>query len=345
VTPPAVVVGVGWVAGLAAIRSFGRARIPVLAVDDRRSALGFRSRYAQPRVAPSREGGEYVQFLAGLGAGVVFPTHDDDLETIARHRESLAFTCPFPGWDVLGAAQDKRAQLEAARSAGVAVPQTGRDAPLPAIVKPSRAPAFRRRFGVKAFRCDTRAELEAALERARDFEPVVQEWIPGGDETLYTLGSYVAADGTPLGLFTGRKLRQTPRAVGTARVAEALWDDDVAEQGLAVLRRLRLWGISQVEFKRDPRDGTLKLIEVNPRLWEWHGLAVASGVDLPLLAYRDAMGENVAPVQMRRERLRWAITLARGTRPAPQRPPYVDAMWARDDPRPALVHLARVIRP
>jgi predicted ATP-grasp superfamily ATP-dependent carboligase len=173
----------------------------------------------------------------------------------------------------------------------------------------------------------------------------VQEWIPGGDDALYTLGSYVAEDGRALGVFSGRKLRQTPRSIGTARVAEAVWIDEVVDRGRALLRELGLWGISQVEFKRDPRDGEYKLIEVNPRLWEWHGLAAACGVDLALIAYRDVTGEHVEPVRMRAGAKRWAITLARRARPRPQRPPYVDAMWARDDPRPALVHVARVVRP
>ncbi len=48
----AVVVDVGWVNGLAAIRSLGRAGIPVFAVDHRSSPLGFRSRYAQPVTVP-----------------------------------------------------------------------------------------------------------------------------------------------------------------------------------------------------------------------------------------------------------------------------------------------------
>jgi D-aspartate ligase len=346
---PAVVVGAGWVAGLAAIRSLGRAGIRVLAVDERPGALGFRSRYAEQRLAPARSGGEYVEFLRGLGEGVVFPTHDDDLETIARSRDELPFTYPFPGWEVVGRVQDKREQLAAAARAGVPAPRAT-DAPteeldFPLLVKPAHATGFRRHFGVKAFRCETRAALDEAFERALPFQPIVQEWIPGEDDALYTLGSYLAPDGEALGLFSGRKLRQTPRGIGTARVAEALWVDEVVEQGLALLRELRVWGISQVEFKRDARDGMFKLIEVNPRLWEWHGLASACGVDLPVIAYRDALGDRPQPVRMKRDGLRWAITLARGVRPLPQRPPYVDAMWARDDPRPAFVHAARVVRP
>src|SRR5436305_6871859 len=98
---PAAVVDVGWVNGLAAIRSLGRAGVRVLAVDDRPSALGFRSRYAERRVAPARTGAAFVQFLQTLGDGVVFPTHDDDLEAISRARGELPFACPFPAWDVL----------------------------------------------------------------------------------------------------------------------------------------------------------------------------------------------------------------------------------------------------
>jgi len=350
VRPPAVVVGVGWVAGLAAIRSLGRAGIPVLAVDHRRSALGFRSRYAEPRLAPERSDREaFVSFLHELGGGVVFPTNDFDLETLARNQDRLSFQFPFAGWDVLAAVQDKRRQLAAAAAAGVETPRTAHeptdDLGYPVLVKPAEPVAFRDHFGVKAFRCETRADLERRFAEARAFDPLIQEWVPGGDDTLYTVGSYLARAGEALGLFSGRKLAQTPPEIGTARVAEARWLPDLVDEALRLLRALGVWGVSQVEFKRDVRDGRFKLIEVNPRLWEWHGLAAVCGVDLPRIAYLDAIGEPPAPVRMHGEGKRWAITLARGSRPMFQRPPYVDAMWARDDPKPALVHWARVLRP
>ena len=48
-SPAAVVVEVGWVNGLGAIRSLGRMACRVLAVDHRPYALGFKSRYATPK--------------------------------------------------------------------------------------------------------------------------------------------------------------------------------------------------------------------------------------------------------------------------------------------------------
>jgi D-aspartate ligase len=359
---PALVVDVGWVNGLAAIRSLGRAGVPVLAVDHRPSALGFRSRYARPVLSPDPQDEDaFVSFLAGLeleAPAPVFATHDEPLNAIARGAEQLGgrFLYPFPPWEVLARIQTKRGQLEAARAAGIPVPRTSYPASAaearaaadelgyPVLVKPSSTEGFKRRFGRQAFRCETGAEVETAFADAEPYEPMVQELIPGADGELYTLGSYLAADGEPLGLFCGRKLRQTPPGVGTCRVGEAIWVQEVVDQGLKLLRALEFTGLSQVEFKRDRRDGSFKLMEVNPRLWQWHGLASACGVDLPRIAYEDLTGRRPEPVSMNGRRRRWAITLLPGESPAPQRPPYVDAVFAHDDLKPSLVQLARLLR-
>jgi len=352
----AVVVDVGWVNGLAAIRSLGRSGIPVFAVDHRASPLGFRSRYAQPVTVPDPLEDEdgFVDAIARIGGpAVVFPTHDPPLNALARHRDRLdGFLFPFPAWDRLEAIQDKRHQLETARSAGVDIPETlypttaaeATGLRFPVLVKPQHPDGFKRLFGKQALRCETAAELDRAYADAEPFGPIVQELIPGGDEELYSLGSYLRADSEPLGLFSGRKLKQVPPLVGTCRVGEAVWVQEVVDAGLRLLEALGFHGISQVEFKRDPRDGRFKLMEVNPRLWQWHSLAAACGVDLPLIAYRDLTGEDVEPVSMNGARRTWSISLMPGERPELQRPPYVDAVFARDDLKPGLVHAARVAR-
>ena len=146
----------------------------------------------------------------------------------------------------------------------------------------------------------------------------------------------------------GRHRRQPVRLghdLGPGAGAPAGADrQEVVDQGLKLLRALSFHGLSQVEFKRDPRDGAYKLMEVNPRLFQWHGLAAACGVDLPLIAYRDLTGEAVEPDSANGRRRRWAITLQAGESPALQRPPYVDAVFARDDLKPAVVQVARLLR-
>jgi predicted ATP-grasp superfamily ATP-dependent carboligase len=359
---PAAVIDVGWVNGLAAIRSLGRAGVPVYAVDHRPSALGFRSRYGErvlvPNVAEDEDG--FVAALRALaeragGSLAVFPTHDPGLNALARNLDE-SFLAPFPSWEILAAVQSKREQLERAAAAGVDVPETrhpssaadaraaAEEVGLPALVKPSDHVGFKRRFRRQAFRCETGGEVEDAYAQAEEFEPMVQELVPGGDDALYTVGSYVARDGRALGVFCGRKLLQTPPVIGTCRIGEAVWVEEAVDAALRLLRAFGFHGISQVEFKRDPRDGRFKLMEINPRLWQWHGLAAACGVDLPRIAYDDLVGEPPREAGMNGAGKRWAITLLAGERPVFPRPPYVDAVWALDDPKPALVHLARLVR-
>jgi predicted ATP-grasp superfamily ATP-dependent carboligase len=359
---PAAVVDVGWVNGLAAVRSLGRAGVRVFGVDHRPSALGFRSRYAEqvlvPDVAEDEDG--FVAAVRGLaeragGRLVVVPTHDPALNALARNPDD-SLLGPYPAWDVLEAVQSKRQQLERAVDAGVGVPETRHprslaearaaveEVGLPALVKPSDHVGFKRRFRRQAFRCETAADVEDAYARAEEFEPMLQEFVPGGDDALYTVGSYLARDGRALAVFCGRKLRQTPPVIGTCRIGEAVWVEEAVDAALRLLRAFGFHGISQVEFKRDPREGRFKLMEINPRLWQWHGLAAACGVDVTRIAYDDLVGASPREVGMNGGGKRWAITLMPGERPAIPRLPYVDAVWALDDPKPALVHLARVVR-
>jgi D-aspartate ligase len=358
----AVVCEVAWVNGLGAIRSLGRAGIPVVAVDHRDFALGFRSQFAFPVLAPDPVSDEdgFIQAMVELGDALgrpapVFPTHDEHLNSLARHRERLGdrFRYPFPDWQVLEPLQSKRHQVETAERLGIAAPRTlspatveearaaAREIGYPVLVKPSDNIVFKRIYRRQAFLVEAPSGLDRAFELAAEYEPMIQEFIPGGDEYLWTLGTYIAADGEVLATFSGRKLRQTRRHMGSARVGEALWDEEVVDSGLRLLRELRFHGISQVEWKRDPRDGVLKLIEVNPRLWQWHGLTGACGADVTLAAYWDLLGERRPAATTDGCSKRWSITLMPEQTPAFKGLPYVDGVFSRDDPKPGLVHVVR----
>jgi predicted ATP-grasp superfamily ATP-dependent carboligase len=67
---------------------------------------------------------------------------------------------------------------------------------------------------------------------------------------------------------------------------------------------INYYGIAEVEFMRDPRDNQYKLLEVNPRVWGWHSLAIAAGVDLPYLLYKDLLGERI-DVPLSNNHLKW----------------------------------------
>jgi len=64
---------------------------------------------------------------------------------------------------------------------------------------------------------------------------------------------------------------------------------------LKFLRSIGFEGIAEVEFMQDPRDGKFKLLEINPRIWGWHTLAIRSGADLPYILYQDLLGGEPIP--------------------------------------------------
>lgn len=337
----------GWVPGVSTIQALGRAGIEVHAVDSRPWALGFRSRYARPVLVPDHHADEvgFVEALAALGDRLdtpapLFAVDDEDLAVIARNRARLGgrFLYPFPDWETLAPIMDKRVQLARARELGLPAPAWGDDADFPVLLKPLESVRFRLRFGVKAVLCRTPAELAAAREQTRGFETFAVEWIPGGDDALWSLGAYIVPGGEALATFCFRKLRQDPRLLGNGRVVVAASEPTVVEQGLALLRGLGSHGLAHVELKRDPRDGLFKLVEVNSRLWQFHSLAGGSGVSFPLVAYRHLTGARVEPPPNGKGHGRWAITFKANRVPVVARPPYHDPLLARDDPGIALAH-------
>jgi predicted ATP-grasp superfamily ATP-dependent carboligase len=218
-------------------------------------------------------------------------------------------------------------------------------------------------MGSKAIHVQTQGDLPAAYERAKVCGALLlQEFVPGGEDAVFYLGSYLDRGSRALATFTGRRLRQSPPMYGLASLATSVWVPEVAEAGVRLLREMGWHGVSHVEFKRDPRDGRYKLMEINTRHYGTNALATACGVDLTGVAYDDALGRpRSAPRQC--EGVRWvharrylggSVRAAlHGDRAArrllgPLRGVRVDGVLSLDDPLPgaaeALVRGARLSR-
>jgi predicted ATP-grasp superfamily ATP-dependent carboligase len=329
-TTPAMILQVSWANGLDILRDLAPAGVPLLAVDTNPRAIGLHSRLAAPLVCPDPRHDEraFLAFLERIGRRlpqrcVLFPTHDQYIWPISRHADWLGqwYIIPFSRWETMRRLYDKREQLETAQRIGVDIPKTvfvdsdddlergAEEIGFPAIFKPVESLAFKERFRRHVLEIGSHEELLRVYDTVRDCGTLMlQDIIPGGDEELYTLGSYLDAHSRPLAQFTGHKLRQHPPRFGHVSMAVSVWVPQLADAGLRLLQALNYHGVSQVEFKRDPRDGRYRLMEINARHWMWHSLAGACGVNLSLAAYRDAIGAPfVAPRQI--DGPRWVVSL------------------------------------
>ena len=377
--PPAVILG-GTLTALSVARSLTAAGIPVTVLDRRDSPVRVsrrRTRFVEldGRAMPD----QMLAWLRSSPSGaVVLACADEGLELIARHRSELVDLGYIPmeaNDDALHAMLDKRRTEEIAREHGIPAPRV---LPLrvqadvervigeinfPCVLKPAHSHIFRERTktGAKVLIVDGPDELHTVLERtaALGLEMLVVEVIHGIDDEFVSYFGYLDEGGASLLQFTKRKLRQDPIHFGIATYHATTHDPEVAELGLRFLRAARVRGIGNIEFKRDRSDGKLKLIECNLRFTMANELLRLAGIDLALFAYNRLLGRPTPPVDSYREDMRmWdplkdiraylqyrragELTLRRWVGSLLYRQHFPTARL--DDPLPALVRAARMVR-
>jgi predicted ATP-grasp superfamily ATP-dependent carboligase len=358
------------------VRSLGRRGIAVWVVRTDEHSLACASRYAQRSLDWPRGCGsakvDYLLTLArrhGLDRWTLVPTCDETALLLANHRGWLErrYVVAAPSAEKMAVAYDKRATYAFADAAGIDQPWTmfptcradlaAADVSFPAILKPAFKPDANCFTAAKAWRVDSRDELLARYDEARTLVPpevlMVQELIPGGPGAQLSHAA-LCEDGELIATVSAVRLRQQPMDFGKASChVETTKDGDFAVAAKHLLRELRFTGLAEVEFKRDERDGRPKLLDINARVWGWHSLCERAGVDFPWLQWQLLHGRRPS-VSQARPGVRWVrltTDLPTGARElvarrltargylSTLRPPIAEAIFAADDPLPALVDL------
>jgi D-aspartate ligase len=311
----AVVVG-GDYQGLAVVRSLGRRGIPVCVIDDEFSISRF-SRYATywVRVAELREEGPTVQSVIdighrlGLRGWVLYPTREETVAAFSRNRSVLSewFRVPSPSWSAVNCAWDKRQTYRLARQLSIPAPRTWYpedvgdleeiDLGPPWVIKPAIKEHFFYETKAKAWRANSREELIDLFKKAallvEPGEVMIQEFIPGGGSQQYAYCAFFK-EGGAVGSMLVRRWRQHPRDFGRASTfVETIDLPDLEEFSERFLRAVDYYGLVELEYKLDPRDGQYKLLDVNARTWGYHSVGMGAGVDFPYLLFADQLGEEI----------------------------------------------------
>ena len=372
----AIVVG-GDYQGLGIVRSLGRHHVPICIVDDEKSISRF-SRYATHSITvPSlRDERKTVDEILRIGrrldlkGWVLFPTRDETVAAFARYRSELLefFDVPTPGWETMKWVWNKRNTYNLAKDLGIPIPNTWypdsiqdleeiREDP-PFAVKPAIKEHFFYATRAKAWRANSYAELRSLFSRALaqvgPGEVMIQDLIPGDGRQQFSYCAFFK-DNKAVGSMVVRRTRQHPAEFGRASTfVETLELPILEELSGRFLRAINYYGLVEMEYKLDPRDGQYRLLDVNGRTWGYHSLGYAAGVDFPYMLFADMGGKEQEP---RRARpgvnwVRLVTDVPTGISEAAKgrqswrdyvhtlRLAHVESVFSREDPVPGFMELA-----
>ena len=293
--------------GLNVVRALGLAGIPVIVATQDRRAPSTASRYCKGvlELPPLSERDAVldtlVQAARRLGARpALFYDNDDRLALVQDCRAALAphFALLLNAPALADALLEKSRFQALAERAGLPVPRRidwrSLDAERgPVLVKPRTRTAWDdSSVRLQLFGGAGKARVFASGSAARA-EPLVaqlagqlqfQEYVPGGDEAIWSYHGFAAPGGEVLASFVGRKIRTYPALTGDSSYLRLANDRRLEALGRGIAARLGLAGIFKMDFKRRA-DGSFCLFEINTRFNLWHYLGAVNGVNLPKVAY------------------------------------------------------------
>lgn len=313
---------------LSVIRNLGRLGIKVYA-SGKPGCRAMESKYCAeafevPGETPAKDYWSdllLTQKIAKLSGCVVFACDDESLDFLQSNKDALMANYTLEDFvpEQRRIMLDKQATLEVADRLGVPAPshweinaiedvEKIRDhVSLPVMVKPLDSLAFVHEFGAKLFIVDTNFDdvvEKVKLARSRNQDVMVVEMIPGPDSLLSSYYTYRTSDGRRLYDYTKSVIRRWPVNRGGACFHQSEWLPETAQMGQKLFDGFDWQGIGNVEFKRDTRDGKLKIIEVNARFTAAHRLVTASGAPIDELIYRHLTGQETNKVEEYSNRLR-----------------------------------------
>jgi len=314
---PALVLG-----EIGLVQNLGKAGIPVYVGSEIKDNPSLYSRYTKDKLFFSNYKSEsfieeLCEFGKSLGQKAVLLSDDDHaILNIAQNQEVLKewFLFSFPPAEIVEKLLDKQLFCDLIEKHSLPSPKSVTLSGLedfkimpalkfPCIIKPSFKQAwwdsdFEKKVGAyqKAIKCDTKKELDERYREIAKIDPhvVVQEFIPGEEDQIYSVNLFADDKSEVKGHFIARKFRTYPLTAGEGSYIVTVRDSEMLETTKAIIEKLQLKGLLNIQFKRDSRSGKPVLLEIHTRNSVWSYLGTASGVNLAAMYYQNMIGQNEA---------------------------------------------------
>jgi D-aspartate ligase len=330
---PVVVINALHQGGLGITRTLGKLGIPVYSIAPDAFTPSLSSRYCHKRLIWDIErvsAEESVKYLLGVSQNIgrrplLIASADDPAALFVAHNaEKLRQRYTFPQLDVelVDTLYDKKRMYYLARKFSVATAETAfpqsrgdvldflKTAVFPLMLKGIDGTRLKNRTGLKMLVVHNERELLESydsIEDPRDPNLMLQEYIPGGDDTVWMFNGYFDGHSECLVGFTGKKIRQCPVYTGSTSLGICLKNEMVEKTTKQFMKAIGYKGVLDIGYRYDARDGSYKLLDVNPRIGATFRLFVAeNGMDVVRALYLDLTGQTVTSATARDGR-KWIV--------------------------------------
>ncbi|MFL6437849.1 MAG: hypothetical protein ACJ71Q_09735 [Terriglobales bacterium] len=329
---PAVILEGSPRGNLGIVRTLGRLGVPMYVTHARPASPACQSRYCKGAfqwdfTAATAE--ETVSFLMTVGERIgkrsfLIPTCDENAILAATHFDTLKerFIYPPQSPALASSLVSKKEMYFLAKQHGVPTPEASFPesiddvlrfcdaAKFPLMAKGIDGARLKRQLGAGVIIAENRSDLLAVYERLDESERsnvMLQEYIPGGDDSVWMFNGYFDSDSNCRFGITGKKIRQYPPYTGQTSLGMCVHNDFVYNTTARWMKELGYKGILDIGYRYDARDGQYKVLDVNPRIGATFRLFVdQNGMDVAQALYLDLTGRPV-PCSASREGRKWLV--------------------------------------
>ncbi|MCE5340992.1 MAG: ATP-grasp domain-containing protein [Planctomycetaceae bacterium] len=246
-----------------------------------------------------------LDFLKSNTVDMVFPVGDVMTDIIAQNQEQIRKYTKLllPVYDIFVQGRNKIGTLKVAEKAGCPIPLTwypedesleqivNKIPQYPVLIKPAISAGAR---GITF--CYNKDEILNNFDKVqKDYgQSFIQEYVPQGG-MQYKVDAIMDQNQELYAGVVYSKLRYYPVDGGSSVLNKTEHRPDILEQAVNVMKELKWVGLCDFDFITDPRDGIVKLMEINPRFPESYRTVEAGGVDMTKIIYQLAIGQKPEP--------------------------------------------------
>jgi len=190
---------------------------------------------------------------------------------------------------------DKKAVLAFCKNIGISVPQTSlvstakdvealaKKTAYPCVLKPRHSMALKhnRIVSHRVSICNSEQQLVkayACLQKKME-DALVQEYIYGSGFGFYAL----AEQGVCKAFVIQKRVHEVPFYGGASSLRATVSNKTLEKISKKIISQMGVDGVIMIEYRRNEKDNTYSLMEINPRFWGSLELTIKSGIDMPRL--------------------------------------------------------------